>query len=408
MSALNGIRILDLSRVLAGPAATQILGDLGAEILKIEKPFDGDDTRKWGPPFLNDTDGNPTTESAYYLSVNRNKKSLAIDMATEDGQKLILGLLSRCDILIENFKTGGLAKYGLDYASLKDEFPGLIYCSITGFGQTGPLAGEPGYDLVAQAMGGLMATTGAPDGDPMKASVAVSDVITGLYATIGIFAALQARTKTGVGQHVDVALLDTMLATMTNLAQYYLTVGKVAPRQGNAHSTIVPYQAFSARDGWLVVAVGNDHQFQKFATYLGHPEWADDPRFQTNPARLHNRDQLVPLITAAFQSRTVGEVVTDLRDLNVPAGPVNSLDKTFAEPQVQARGMEIELDHIITTDPVHLVGSPLKLSASPVSYRIAPPVLGQHTHAVLRDLLGLSNETIKNLADRKIIQVSYT
>ncbi len=405
MGALTGLRVLDLSRVLAGPSSTQMLGDLGAEILKIEKPFAGDDTRFWGPPFLNDTNGNPTTESAYYLSVNRNKKSVAIDIAQKDGQDLIRSLLPHCDILIENFKVDGLKKYGLDYAHLKDQFPRLIYCSITGFGQNGPLASEPGYDLVSQAMGGLMATTGVPTGDPMKASVAVSDIITGLHATIGILAALQSRTQTGRGQHVDVALLDCTIATMTNLAQYYLTSGNIAPRQGNAHATIVPYQAVKASDGWLVVAIGNDHQFTKFADYIGHADWADDIRFKTNSARLQHRELLIPLINEALKNHTVSDLVTTFRDLDIPAGPVNSLDKTFAEPQVQARGMEITLPHPLSNEPIHLVGSPLKLSETPVFYKTAPPVLGQDTETVLRDLVGTSSETLSDLANRKIIQL---
>ena len=408
MTALTGLRVLDLSRVLAGPSSTQMLGDIGAEIIKIEKPFAGDDTRLWGPPFLKDASGQPTTESAYYLSINRNKKSVAIDIAQEEGQKLILDLLPHCDILIENFKVGGLKKYGLSYEQLREKFPRLIYCSITGYGQNGPLASEPGYDLVSQAMGGLMATTGAPAGDPMKASVAVSDIITGHHATIGILAALHHRTQTGHGQHVDVALLDCTIATMTNLAQYYLTSGKTAPRQGNAHATIVPYQAVEASDGWLVVAIGNDHQFGKFATYIGHADWASDPRFTTNQARLQNRETLIPLITAALKAHSVADLVQNFRDLDIPAGPVNSLDKTFAEDQVQARGMEISLPHPLSAEDIQLVGSPLKLSETPVAYKTAPPVLGQDTREVLSGLLGLDAQAIKNLADRKIIQVPHS
>lgn len=405
MGALSGLRVLDLSRVLAGPYCTQMLGDLGAEILKIEKPHAGDDTRYWGPPFLKDNAGNATTESAYYLSVNRNKKSVAIDIAHEEGQKLILSLLEHCDILIENFKVGGLKKYGLDYASLKEKFPKLIVCSITGFGQNGPLATEPGYDLVTQAMGGIMATTGVPDGDPMKVGVAVSDIITGLHAAIGILAALQSRHQTGKGQHVDVALLDCTIATMTNLAQYYLTSGHIAPRQGNGHATIVPYQAVQAQDGWLVIAVGNDHQFGKLATLLGHIEWITDDRFKTNPARLQNRDTLIPLINEAMKNYSVEDLVEKCRDLDIPAGPVNSLDKTFSEPQVLARGMEVTLPHPLTAEPIHLVGSPLKLSETPVAYKTAPPMIGAHTVEVLSGILGLEGEAIKNLADQQIIQV---
>jgi crotonobetainyl-CoA:carnitine CoA-transferase CaiB-like acyl-CoA transferase len=404
MGALTGLRILDLSRVLAGPYCTQMLGDLGAEILKIEKPFAGDDTRYWGPPFLKDAQGHNTTESAYYLSVNRNKKSVAIDIAKEEGQKLILSLLDHCDILIENFKVGGLKKYGLDYDTLKEKFPRLIVCSITGYGQNGPLATEPGYDLVSQAMGGLMATTGVPGGDPMKASVAVSDIITGLHAAIGILAALQSRHQTGKGQHIDVALLDCTLATMTNLAQYYLTSGHTAPRQGNGHATIVPYQAVKAKDGWLVIAVGNDHQFSKLATLLGHPEWADDDRFRTNTSRLQNRETLIPLINTAMSDYLVADLVEKCRDIDIPAGPVNTLDKTFSEPQVLARGMEITLPHPLSHKPIHLVGSPLKLSETPVTYNTAPPVIGEHTVEVLSGMLGLGEASLTDLTARRIIQ----
>ncbi len=407
MGALSGLRVLDLSRVLAGPYCTQMLGDMGAEIIKIEKPGAGDDTRFWGPPFVRDRDGNDTTESAYYLSINRNKKSVAVDLASPEGRDIIIGLLQHCDILIENFKVGGLKKYGLDYDSLKNQFPGLIVCSITGYGQNGPLSTEPGYDLVSQAMGGLMSVTGAPDGDPMKVGVAVSDIITGLHAATGILAALHHRTTTGKGQHVDVALLDCTLATMTNLAQYYLTAGRVAPRQGNMHATIVPYQALKARDGWLVIAVGNDGQFAKLSTLLGHPEWAQDPRFSTNSARLANRDILSPLISASMAAHDVADFVQKCHDLDIPAGPVNTIEQAFAEPQIQAREMKIEMRHDLAPEPVSLVGSPLKFSETPVRYESAPPVLGRHTSEVLSGLLGMEDGQIKNLADRKIIQVSY-
>jgi crotonobetainyl-CoA:carnitine CoA-transferase CaiB-like acyl-CoA transferase len=403
--SLSGIRVLDLSRVLAGPYCTQMMGDLGAEIIKIEKPYAGDDTRTWGPPFLKDTHGNDTTESAYYLSINRNKKSVAVDIAQEDGQKIILALLESCDVLIENFKVDSLKKYGLDYESLREKFPRLIYCSITGYGQSGELAHEPGYDLVAQAMGGLMAATGEINGAPMKSGVAVSDIITGLHAGIGLLAALHHRTITNEGQHVDVALLDCTLATMTNLAQYYLTSGKPAARQGNAHSTITPYQAFEARDGWFVIAVGNDHQFEKLAQFLNHPEWSTNEKFKTNSARTKNRDDLIPLIAAELKTYDVKPLITTLRDLDIPAGPVNRIDQSFAEPQVLHRGMRISLPHAEAPSPVELVGSPLHLSETPPTYHSAPPVLGQHTREVLAGILGLTPEAIKNLADRKIIQV---
>lgn len=387
-SALEGIRVLDLSRVLAGPLATQILGDLGAEIIKIERPGSGDDTRQWGPPSL---PGDPQ-QSAYYLSANRNKKSLSLDIATQEGQAVIHRLLEKSHILIENFKTGGLKKYRLDYDSLKERYPNLIYCSITGYGQDGPLAAEPGYDFIAQAMGGLMAATGEPDGTPMKAGVAVSDVMSGLYAVIGILAAL----KSGRGQHVDISLLNVTLAGMTNLAQYYLTSGAPAPRFGNAHATIVPYQALKAQDGYIVIAVGNNHQFEKLAALLGHGEWSADARFATNAARVANRDSLIPLIEDILIQKTVNEWVTALRAAFVPAGPVNTMEQVFAEAQIAAQDMRIAIDGI------DLVGSPLKFSQTPVSYRAAPPTLGQHTAEILT-ALGYDADAQLNLKKSGII-----
>ncbi len=377
VSALEGIRVLDLSRVLAGPVATQMLGDLGAHIIKIERPGSGDDTRQWGPPFLDDTQ-----ESAYYLSANRNKQSLTLDIATSEGQAIVHRLLATSHILIENFKVGSLKKYGLDYESLKARYPNLIYCSITGFGQEGPLASEPGYDFIAQAMGGLMASTGETDGAPMKAGVALTDYMSGLYAVIGILAALHA----GKGQHVDIALLNVTLASMTNLAQYFLTSGKPARRYGNAHSTIVPYQCFAAKDGYIVIAIGNDTQFARFAAHLGCPEWREDARFATNTARVLNRETLAPLIAHLLQQKTVGEWVEGLRGIDVPAGPVNTMDQVFAEPQIAAQAMKITLPHPARPEGIELVGNPLKLSHTPVTYRDAPPTLGQHTDEILRDL----------------------
>lgn len=402
--SLSSIRVLDLSRVLAGPSCTQILGDLGADIIKIERPGEGDDTRKWGPPFLKDADGNDTPESAYYLSCNRNKRSVAIDITKPEGQVLIHQMMEQCDVLIENFKTGGLKKYGLDYESVRERHPHIIYASITGFGQTGPLAGEPGYDIMAQAIGGLMSATGEPDGAPMKVGVALSDIMTGLYAAIGILAALHKRKETGKGEHVDVALLDCTLASMTNLAQYYLTSGKPAPRQGNAHSTIVPYQAFEASDGWIIVAVGNDSQFARFATLLGHGEWATDARFSLNRNRVQNRDALVLLIAALMKKEPVSYWVHALQDIDVPVGPVNRMDQVFAMGQVQARGMEIEMEHPASPTPVHLVGSPLKLTENPVDYRLAPPACGADTRTVLQTLLSKDNEDIQALIKAGIIQ----
>lgn len=401
--SLENIRILDLSRVLAGPYCTQILGDLGAEILKIERPGAGDDTRGWGPPYLKDADGHDTTESAYYLSANRNKKSVAIDITTEKGQALIRDLLKSCDILIENFKTGGLDKYGLGYDQLKTQFPNLIYCSISGFGRTGPMAKEPGYDFLAQGMSGLMAHTGAPGEEPMKVGVALSDIMTGLNAAIGILAALHAREKNGKGQHVDVALTDCTLSAMTNLAQYYLTSGTVAPRLGNAHATIVPYQVFETADGHIILAVGNNDQFARFAALAGHSEWAEDVRFARNRDRVQNRDILVPMMTEVVKQHPSEYWLKLCDEHNVPCGPINTMDKVFQMEQIQARGMEIEMNHPLSPTPVHLVGSPLKFSETPVSYELPPPTCGEHTQEVLKNLLDLSDEEIEELKNSHVI-----
>ena len=385
--ALQKIRVLDLTRVLAGPLCTQILGDLGADIIKIEKPGAGDDTRQWGPPYLKDAQGNDTTESAYYLSLNRNKRSAAIDIATPDGQALIHRLLGKCDVMVENFKTGGLDKYGLGYEQVKKRHPHIVYCSITGFGMTGPLATEPGYDFLAQAMGGLMANTGIPDGEPVKAGVALSDVMTGLYAAIGILAALHAREETGKGQLVDLSLLDCTVAGMVNIAQYYLTSGTPAPRPGNAHATIVPYQSFATADGHIIIAVGNDTQFRRLAEFLGQG-WADDKKFSTNSARLKNRGELTAQISALIEKKTTAAWLKIFLEIDVPAAPVNTMDQVFAMEQIKARQMEIEMPHPLSPAPVRLVGSPLKISETPVSFRRAPPLCGEHTEEILKELLG--------------------
>lgn len=401
--SLSGLRIVDLSRVLAGPSCTQILGDLGAEVLKIEKPGEGDDTRGWGPPYMKAPDGKDTTESAYYLSCNRNKKSLAIDIRTEDGQALIHRLLESADILIENFKTGGLAKYGLDYASVHKRHKHIIYCSITGFGQNGPLASEAGYDFLAQAMSGFMAATGAKDAEPTKAGVAISDIMTGLNAAIGILAALNHRHKTGNGQHIDVALLDCTLAAMTNIAQYYLTSGKLAPRLGNAHSTIVPYQVFEAQDGHIVLAIGNNGQFQRFCQHIGKEEWAHDPKFATNQARVQNREELIPLIASILAQKPVQIWMTELPAKDVPCGSVNTMDKIFKAEQIAARDMKISMHHPLAGTEIDLVGSPIKMSETPPAYRLPPPACGAHTDTVLQDALGISAEEIAALKEKNII-----
>ncbi len=402
-SSLKGLKILDLSRVLAGPFCTQILGDLGADIIKVERPNEGDDTRKWGPPYLKDKDGNDTTESAYYLSCNRNKRSLTIDITKPEGQALIKKLAAESDVLIENFKVGGLDKYGLGHEALRKEFPRLIYCAISGFGQTGPLAPEAGYDLMSQAMGGFMAHTGVPDGDPMKAGVAIVDVMTGLYAAIGILAALHAREQTGQGDLVDVALLDVTLSAMTNLAQYYLTSGTPPARFGNAHATIVPYQAFAAQDGHFVIAVGNDSQFKKFCALLGQPDWANDPRFAHNSTRVQHRETLVPLLSKILLRKTVADWVELFEAEGIPAGPVNRLDDVFAMDQIAARDMKITMPHPLSPTPISLVGSPLKLSTHPVDYTRPPPIAGQHTDEILTEILGLSPAEIEALRAKGVL-----
>ncbi len=401
-TALQGLKILDLSRVLAGPYATQILGDMGADIIKVEHPGSGDDTRNWGPPFLEHLDGSDSHESAYYLSVNRNKRSVAIDMKTLEGQDILRTLAMQADVVIENFKVDGLIKYGLDYASLSALNPRLIYASISGFGQTGPLAHEPGYDFLAQGMAGMMAATGLPENGPTKVGIAVSDILTGLYATIGVLGALQTRHVTGRGQHVDVALTECTLAAMTNIAQYYLTSGKVAPRLGNAHATIVPYQTFDTKDGHIIIAVGNDGQFSRLANALGHPEWLQDARFVTNIARVTHRADVIAAISPCFISRTTSEWLQIMRDVDVPCGPVNTMAEVFADHQIIDRGIRINLPHPLSDKGVDLVGSPLHFSDTPVQYHAAPPLLGQHTEGVLQEI-GYSPQQVADLQARGVI-----
>ena len=401
MGALSPLRVLDLSRVLAGPWATQILGDLGAEVIKVERPGSGDDTRSWGPPWLKDEAGHDTAESAYYLSTNRNKQSVSIDMASVEGQALLHRLVAQSDIVIENFKVGGLAPYRLDYASLKVINPRLIYCSISGFGQDGPYAPRAGYDFLIQGMGGLMSLTGDPDGEPQKVGVALTDILTGLYAAVGILAALAHREKTGEGQHIDLALLDVQVACLANQSMNYLASGNAPPRLGNAHPNIVPYQTFPTADGDMILAIGNDAQFGKFAEIAGHAEWASDARFATNQARVQNRQALTPLIRQSTVMKTTAEWIAVLEAAAVPCGPINSLADVFADPQVIHRKLKIDLPHPAGHAPG--VASPLRLSASPVAYERAPPSLGADTDAVLSRLLGLSETELAALRSRRVI-----
>lgn len=396
--ALAGLRVLDLSRILAGPTATQALADLGAEVIKIERPGAGDDTRGWGPPFVQDAAGRDTRESAYYLSANRGKKSVAVNIAHAEGQAIIRRLAAVSDILVENFKAGDLARYGLDYASLSALNPALIYCSITGFGQTGPNAHRAGYDFLAQAEGGIMSLTGEGDGRPLKAGVGIADVMCGMYALTGILAALQARHRTGQGQQIDVALLDSQIAWLINQGVGYLTDGKVPPRRGNDHPTIVPYGSFPAADRDFVLAVGNDAQFARLVAEAGAPDLATDPRFATNAARVRHRDLLIPLIEGLTRMRTEAEWLPRLEALGIPAGPIKDLRETFNSPQVAARDMRITLPHPVAgSGTVDLIGNPLKFSATPVTYQGAPPTLGQHTRTVLQGILDMTDADITAL-----------
>ncbi|RTL93056.1 CoA transferase [Ancylobacter aquaticus] len=387
--ALVGIRVLDLSRVLAGPWATQTLGDLGAEVIKIEKPGEGDDTRGWGPPWLADGEGRPTRESAYFLAANRNKRSVTIDMATAEGQALIRRLAQQSDVVVENFKVGGLRRYGLDPESLAALNPRLVTCSITGFGQDGPDAGRAGYDFMIQGMSGLMSVTGSPDTEPQKVGVALVDILTGLNATIAILAALEQRHRTGRGQHIDIALFDVAVASLANQALNYLVGGSAPRRLGNAHPNIVPYQAFETADGHLILAVGNDSQFARFCRLADLPELAADARFATNRDRVAHRETLIPIVADALTRQSTGEWLAMLDAAGIPAGPINTIAQAFAEPQALARGLAINLPHPLGG---HAPGvrSPLRLSDSPTQEPTAPPLLGQHTDEVLATVLGLS------------------
>jgi crotonobetainyl-CoA:carnitine CoA-transferase CaiB-like acyl-CoA transferase len=394
---LSGLRVLDLTRVLAGPTCTQMLGDLGAEVIKIERPEAGDDTRGFAPPFVPNT-----KESAYFVGVNRNKKSVTLDIAKPEGQAIIHKLLEHCDILVENFKVGALAKYGLAYEQLAKIHPRLIYCSITGFGQTGPYAPRPGYDALIQAMGGVMSLTGEPNGSPQKVGVPVADLFAGLYGCIGILAAVNHRNNTGQGQQIDIGMLDTHVAWLANQGMNYLATGENPPRLGNQHPNIAPYQEFPTKDGYIILAVGNDPTFERFCKAFGQEALLADPRFATNPIRVQNRQLVTDTLTPVMKSKTTAEWIDALEALKIGCGPINTLEQVFADPHVQAREMVVEMAHG-SGETVKVIANPVKLSATPPSYRSAPPVLGEHTNAVLGDVLKMSAAEIAALKDKGIL-----
>ena len=405
MGALSHIRVLDLSRVLAAPFATQILGDLGAEVIKIEKPGEGDETRAFGPPFLKGRNGE-RGDATYFLTANRNKKSVAIDFAKPEGAALVRKLARRAHVVVENFKTGTLAKYGLDYEALKGENPALIYCSLTGFGHTGPYKDKAGYDYLIQGMGGLMSITGLPDGapgaEPMKVGVAISDLVTGLYTANAIQAALIHQARTGEGQAIDMALFDCQVAGLANQAMNYLSGGMVPGRMGNAHPNIVPYQVFATSDGHLILAIANDGQFRRFCKAAGLENLGSDPRYATNAERVGHREELISLLTPVFTTRSNVEWIAALETANVPCGPINRVDQVFADPQAQARGLTVSMPHAGSGE-LDLVASPLRLEKTPPEYRHAPPLLGQHTSEILYDVLGLDAEEVATLQRAQII-----
>ena len=404
-STLPHIRVLDLSRILAGPWSSQLLADLGAEVIKIERPGSGDDTRSWGPPYVPGKAGEEHGPAAYYLSCNRGKRSVAVDITLPEGQQLIRELAAKSDVVIENFKVGGLERYSLDYESLKKVNQRLIYCSITGFGQDGPYAHRAGYDFLIQAMGGLMSITGEPDsvpgGGPVKVGVALADVLTGLYATVGILAALSHREQTGVGQHVDLALLDVQVASLANQAMNYLVSGKPPVRMGNAHPNIVPYQAFKASDGYIVLTVGNDPQFVRFCKVADRLEWAEEEHFATNAARVRNREVLIPLIDEVMLQHSQAWWIDELEKVGVPCGPINDLEQVFDHPQIRHRGMHVEMKHPELGE-IPQVGNPIHLSETPIQYKKAPPLVGEDTESVLREVLGFTDEKLKALRDKGV------
>jgi crotonobetainyl-CoA:carnitine CoA-transferase CaiB-like acyl-CoA transferase len=394
--ALHGIRVLDLTRILAGPYATQMLADLGAEVIKIERPGGGDDTRAWGPPFVRDRQGRATRDSTYFLCCNRGKKSVTVDLSRPQGRDIIRRLAQQSDVLTENYKVGDLARHGLDYATLKEVNPKLVYCSITGYGQSGPYAQRPGYDPIAQAVGGLMSVTGERDGRPLRAGVALVDVLTASHVAIAILAALRHRDATGEGQHIDLALLDVQVAAMINIAQAFLSADVIARRHGNEHPSVAPSQSFQCSDGLIMLAAANDGQFARLCQALGMPGLAAEQRFADNAARVRNREMLTALLETAFLRGTVKDWVDQLVSAGVPCGPVNDIAGVFDDPQVRARQMRVEVEHRVA-GPLGLVASPLRLSATPVSYRLPPPLLGEHTDEVLTQILGMPPEQLSSL-----------
>ena len=403
---LAHIRVLDLSRVLAGPWASQNLADLGAEVIKVERPGAGDDTRGWGPPWVKDRDGKDTRDSSYYLSCNRGKKSMTLDISKPEGQRIVRELAAKCDVLVENYKVGTLARYGLGYEQLRAINPRLIYCSITGFGQSGPYAPRPGYDFVFQGMGGLMSITGErdelPGGGPMKVGIAITDILTGMYASLAITAAIAHCERGGSGQYIDMALLDCMVAFNANQISGYLVSGNIPKRYGNAHPNVVPYQVFPCKDGHIILAVGNDSQFASFCNVAGRPELAEDERFRLMTGRIVNRDALIPLIAEIMKQRGMHEWIEVLEGANVPCGPINNMQQVFEDPQVQHRGLKVEIPTSAGV-PCPTVASPMRFSETPVEYTVPPPTLGQHTQEILQDLLGMDRQAVDALAAKGIV-----
>lgn len=400
---LSGVTVVDLTRVLAGPTCTQMLGDLGADVIKIERLGAGDDTRKFAPPFVKDGDGKDTSESSYFMGANRNKRSVAIDIAKPEGAKLVQRMVEDADVLVENFKTGNLAKYSLGYDDLKDLNPKLIYCSVTGFGQTGPYALRPGYDFLIQGMGGLMSITGTPDGEPEKVGVPIADIMAGMYASVAINAGLRHAAITGKGQYIDIGMLDTTVAMLANAGMNYIHAGMLG-RLGNAHPNIVPYQPFKTADGFIIVAIGNDSQFQRFCELAKCTELCEDINFATNDARVRNRSALLPKLNEIFESRTSEQWLTGLEEKKIGCGPINNLQQVFDDPHVKARGMVVNLDHPLAGEGgAAVIGSPMRFTETPITYRYPPPLVGQHTREVLREKLGLTDDDLSILEGKEVI-----